>query len=548
MAKKVLFSTDARDKIKKGMDILARAVRVTIGPFGRNVALAKSYGGPTITNDGVSIAKEITLEDQFENMGVEILKEVASKTNDIAGDGTSTSIVLAHALIDKGMDHLGKGINAIALRAGIERATKEVEHGLDLAKRDVQTDEEIQQVATISAENKDIGKIIADTVKKVGKDGVVTVEESQTFGITSDIAEGMEFDKGFISPYMMTNPERLEAEYKNVPVIITDKKISAIKEILPLLEKLAQTGKKDVVIIADDVDGEALATLVLNKLRGTFNVLAIKAPGYGERKKELLEDIAVTLGGKVIASDLNMSFDKVEIAMLGVASKVVATKDKTVVVGKDTNKKEIEARVVMLKNHAEESTSKYEKEKIYERIAKLTGGVAVVYVGAATELEMKYLKLKIEDAVNATKAAIAEGIVAGGGVTLAKIAHKLKDRLPAKDTNDEMTGERLVYDALFEPLYQIVENVYGEKKQAQAIVKKVLAHTSTDAGFNALTKEEVKDMFVAGIIDPVKVTRSALKNATSIASTFLTTEAAVVDIPEPKTQTSDGRGGGMDMY
>ena len=440
MAKQVIFDQDLRAALKRGVDVVASAVKVTLGPKGRNVALDKSWGGPTITNDGVSIAKEITLADKFENMGASIVKEVATKTNDKAGDGTTTAVVLTQAIIHEGLKRTALGANAMMVRRGIEAAAKDAVEELKKMAREVKGKNDIRQVATISAESEELGKTIADIVEKVGKDGVVTVEESHSFGIEADFVEGMEFDKGYVSAYMVTNGERMEAEMKDAPILITDQKISTIKDILPLLEKVAQTGKKDLVIIADDVDGEALATFVVNKLRGAFNVLAVKAPGYGDRKKEMLADIAITVGGTVISEDLGIKLESAELNMLGRASRVVATKDSTVIVGGKGKKSDIEGRVAQLRTQAEGSDSKFDKEKLEERIAKLSGGVAVIRVGAATETEMKYLKDKIEDAVNATKAAIAEGIVPGGGAALAKVAAKLAKKIDAKAHDEHTVG------------------------------------------------------------------------------------------------------------
>jgi len=413
MAKKIIFNEEARKALKKGVDVVADAVKITIGPRGRNVVLDKGYGAPTITNDGVSIAKDISLADKFENMGAEIVKEVASKTNEIAGDGTSTSVILTQAMIEEGMKHVSQGVNAMGIKIGIEKAREAVVDALRQIAKPIKTKDEIRQVATISAESEEIGNIIVDTIQKVGKDGVVTVEESQSFGIECEVVEGMQFDKGYVSPYLVTNTERMEAEYKDVPLLITDKRISSIKDILPLLEKLAQSGKKDLVIVAEDVDGEALSTFIVNRLRGGFNVLAVKAPAFGDRKKEILKDIAVTVGATVVSEETGITFENADISMLGKASKVIATKDSTTIVGGKGKKADIQKRVAQLKAERNQSEAKYDVEKIDERIAKLSGGVAVIKVGAATETEMKYLKLKIEDAVNATKAAIAEGIVAG---------------------------------------------------------------------------------------------------------------------------------------
>ena len=417
MAKEVIFGEDVKKKLQKGVDTVADAVKVTLGPRGRNVVLDKGFGGPTITNDGVSIAKEITLKDKFENMGAEIIKEVANKTNELAGDGTTTATVLTQALVREGLKQTTMGLNSMAVRTGMEHASADVVEALRNMATKINSIDEIKQVATISAENAELGEKIAETIDKVGKDGVVTVEESQSFGIETELTEGMEFDKGYVSPYMVTNPERMESEYKNAQILITDKKISSVQEILPLLEKIAQTGKKELVIIADDVEGEALATFVVNKLKGGFSVLAIKAPGYGDRKKEILADIAITTGGQVISDDIGAKLEETEMSQLGKADRVVSTKENTVIVGGAGEKTAIEDRVKALKSQLENTTSKFDKEKYEERIAKLSGGVAVIRVGAATETEMKYLKLKIEDAVNATKAAIEEGIVPGGGTS-----------------------------------------------------------------------------------------------------------------------------------
>lgn len=542
----VLFGEDVRKQLKTGVDAVADAVRVTIGPRGRNVAFDKGFGGPTITNDGVSIAKEISLKDKFANMGAEIVKEVATKTNDAAGDGTTTAVVLTQAIIHEGMKRTALGANAMNVRHGIEAAVADTVAELKVMAKAVKGNEEIRQVASISAESEELGQVIADTIEKVGKDGVVTVEESQSFGIESEVVEGLEFDKGYVSPYMVTNSERMEAEYKDVPVLITDKKISTIKEILPLLERLAQTGRKDLVIIADDVDGEALATFVVNKLRGALNVLAVKAPGYGDRKKDMLADIAVTCGGQVISEELGLSLDKADVAHLGKAQRVVATKDSTVIIGGNGNKSDITARVESLKKQVENTDSKFDREKLEERIAKLAGGVAVIRVGAATETEMKYLKLKIEDAVNATKAAIEEGIVPGGGTALAKIANKLTANIEKKNDDAEFrAGYEILLKALLRPLYQIAYNA-GKEDGAMVVVNKVATDTS-NLGFNAKTGEYV-DMLKEGIIDPVKVTRSGVQNAASAAAILLTTEAAVAEEPEEKQAPAPDMGGMGGMY
>lgn len=545
MAKQIIFSEDARKALKRGIDQVADVVKVTIGPKGRNVVLDRGYGAPTITNDGVSIAKEIVLKDKFENMGAEIIKEVATKTNDIAGDGTTTSVVLTQAIIHEGMKHTNMGHSVLGIRAGIEAATRDVVEALKGMSKEIKTKDEIRQVAMISAESEDIGKIIADTIDKVGKDGVVTVEESQSFGVESEVVEGMEFDKGYISHYMITNTERMEAEYKDVPVLVTDKKISAIKDILPMLEKIAATGKKELVIIADDVDGEALTTFVINKLRGGFNILAVKAPGYGERKKEMLQDIAVVLGAQVVAEDVGLKLDLVELDVLGRATKIISKKDSTVIVGGKGKRTEIEERVFQIKKQKEATKSKFDGEKYDERIAKLVGGVAVIRVGAATETEMKYLKLKIEDAVNATKAAIAEGIVTGGGTALVKAAQKLRSGLAKVSAGKEKefsVGYDIILNACEMPLRQIAQN---SGKGDGSIVVEHVQNSKDNGGYDALKDEMVADMFAAGIIDPVKVTRTGLQNAASAAAILLTTEVAVTEEPK-EDKPMPPMGGGMD--
>ncbi len=548
MAKQIIFSEDARKALKRGIDQVADVVKVTIGPKGRNVVLDKGYGTPTITNDGVSIAKEIVLKDKFENMGAEIIKEVATKTNDIAGDGTTTSVVLTQAIISEGMKHTNMGLSVLGIRAGIEAGTRDVVEALKSMSKEIKTKEEIRQVAVISAESEEIGKIIADTIDKVGKDGVVTVEESQSFGVESEVVEGLEFDKGYISHYMVTNGERMEAEYKDVPVLVTDKKISAVKDVLPLLEKIAATGKKDLVIIAEDVDGEALTTFVINKLRGGFNILAIKAPGYGDRKKEQLADIAVVLGARVVSDDLGLRLDTVELDVLGRATKIVSKKDSTVIVGGKGKRTDIEERVFQIKKQKEATKSKFDIEKMDERIAKLVGGVAVIRVGAATETEMKYLKLKIEDAVNATKAAIAEGIVAGGGVALVKASSAVAKAMADKQkkssfTKEFLVGYEIILNACHMPLRQIAQN---SGKGDGSIVVEHVQQSKGNGGYDALKDEMVLDMFVAGIIDPVKVTRTGLQNASSASAILLTTEVLVTEEPKDDKPMPAGMGGGMD--
>ena len=543
MAKQILFSEDARKSIAKGIAQAARAVKGTLGPKGRNVIIEKSYGAPRITNDGVSIAKEISLKDRFENMGAEIVKEVASKTNDTAGDGTTTSVVLLEALVEEGLSRVMKGANAMAIRSGMEKAKTAALVELKKMAKPVSGKAEIKQVASISSESEVLGSIIAEAVEKVGSSGVVTVEESQGMELSYDIVEGMQIDKGYVSAYMVTNPERMEAEMKDALILLTDKKIGNVQEILPLLEKVVQSGKKELVIIADDIEGDALSTFIVNKLRGTFSVLAIKAPGYGDRKKDMLADIATVVGGTVISDEVGIKFENATLTMLGKANRVVATKDSTTIVGGKGKKQDIVARTTQLKAQAELTDSKFDKEKFEERIAKLAGGVAVISVGAATETEMKYLKDKIDDAVKATKASIEEGIIPGGGTALAKIAKKLAAHA-GKMTADETAGYDIVVHALETPLAQIAIN--AGKDDAAVIVSKVQGGKA-NAGYDAITDQVIDDMLAAGIVDPVKMSRMALENAVSAAALLLTTEAAIADIPEPKVPSGGGQGGGMGM-
>ncbi|HVY35819.1 MAG TPA: chaperonin GroEL [Candidatus Paceibacterota bacterium] len=546
MAKIIIHGAQAQQLLQKGLDAVANAVKITIGPRGKNVVYDKGYGAPMITNDGVSIAKEITLADKFENMGAEIAKEVASKTNDAAGDGTTTSVVLAQAIVDEGLKRTARGANGLVVRLGIEAASADVVKELRAMADPIKNKSEIKQVATISAESEEIGAIIADTIDTVGKDGVVTVEESQTFGVSKEVVEGLEFDKGYISHYMITNQERMEAIYANAPILVTDKKISAIKDILPLVEKLAQTGKKELVIIADDVDGEALATFVLNKLRGIFNVLAIKAPGFGDRKKADLADIATVVGATVISDDMGMTLETAELNVLGSARKVISTKEKTTIVDGKGKRGAIADRVAAIKSEHSKTTSKFDRENLEKRIARLSSGVAVIKVGAATETEMKYLKLKIEDAVNATKAAIEEGIVPGGGVALAKASEKVGKKMRTSDrykTSHEskkesefMAGYLALVDSLTAPLRQIAMNAgHDDASIIVEAVKKSSRGMGYDANAETLSGEVVLvDMIKQGIIDPVKVTRTALQNAASAAGILLTTDVAIADAPEPK--------------
>ena len=547
MSKQIIFNTDAREALKRGVDKLANAVRVTLGPKGRNVVLDKGFGSPTITNDGVTIAKEIELEDKAENMGAELVKEVATKTNDVAGDGTTTATLLAQAIVAEGLKNITAGSNPMAIKRGIERATKAVVarlHEISIPVS-VSRKEDIADVATISAKDSDIGNKIAEVIQKVGKDGVVTVEASQTFGISSEIVEGLQFDRGYVSPYMITNAERMEAVYENSYILITDRKISSINEILPLLEKLAQAGKKDLVVIADDVEGEALATLVVNKIRGAFSALAVKTPGYGDRKKEILEDIAVVTGGRVISEETGMKLDKVEINMLGEAAKIISTKENTIIVGGKGRKQEISKRLLQVKAQIENSDSEFDREKLEERLAKLSGGVAVIRVGAATEVEQKEKQHRIEDAVSATKAAIEEGIVPGGGVALIRTMDALDkiindlDSKKTEEARDERIGVGIVRSAILKPLWQIAENA----GVSGAVIVEEVKKMKGSMGYNA-AQGTYEDLIKAGVVDPTKVTRSALQNAASAAAMLLTTEVVVSEMPK-KESSSDMAGGGM---
>lgn len=542
MSKKIIYNETARKALKNGVDKVANAVKITLGPRGRNVVLDKSYGGPTITNDGVTIAKEISLFDKFENMGTEIVKEVAEKTNSVAGDGTTTSVVLMQAIVDEGMRKITMGENSMEIRRGIETAALDTVKELKNMSKEIKNDDEIKQVAIIAAESKGLGEIIANTIKKVGKDGVVTVEESQSVGMSYDVVDGLEFDKGYVSPYMITNAERMESEYKDVPILLVDKKISAVKDILPILEKLSTAGEKDLIIIADDVEGEALATFVVNKIRGNFNILAIKSPGYGDKKKLMLEDISIVVGAQVVSEDTGIKLENIEIEMLGRIKKIISTKDKTIIIGGAGKKADIEKRVQQLKKQIQTAKS-FEKEKLEERVAKLSGGVAVIHVGAATETEMKYLKLKIEDAVNATKAAIDEGIVVGGGVALIKVADKLKKKISTTEGEAFLSGYGILLKALESPLRQIVFNSGNEDGSA------VLQEIRKGKGYDAFKNEIISDMISAGIIDPVKVTRSCVQNAASAAAILLTTEVAIADEPEKnKHEHNHGGDTGMGEY
>lgn len=553
MAKDIKYSEKARQAVMVGINKAADAVKITLGPKGRNAILDKGYGAPTITNDGVTIAKEIELEDKFENIGAELIKEAASKTNDVAGDGTTTSAVLTQAIVREGLKYVAMGVNPIGIRHGIEKAGKEIIKELKANAKKVDSKEEIMQVATISAEDKKIGKIIAEIMEKVGKDGVITVEESQTFGLSSEVVEGMQFDKGYISPYMITNAEKMQAELEDPYILITDKKISSLNEILPILEKITQSGKKEVVIIAEEVEGEALATLVINKLRGTFNALAVKAPGFGDRRKETLSDIAVVTGGKVITEDVGVKLESATLDMLGRARKVITTKDNTTIVDGKGDKEDIEKRIAQIRKEIEASDSDFDKEKLKERLAKLSGGVAVLKVGAATESELTYKKHKVEDALAATKAAVEEGIVAGGGTALIKAGIVVNEKFEAgkikeetQDLADEFNaGFKILIKALEDPLRQIVQN--AGKEEGAVIANLIRNSELKNKGYNASTNKMVDDMIKEGIIDPVKVTRTALENAISVSAMLLTTEVAVTDLPEKKESSMHPMGGGMGM-
>lgn len=539
MAKQLKYTDDARKAMKDGVDKLANAVKVTLGPKGRYVVLDKKFGSPTVTNDGVTIAKEIELEDPFENMGAQLVKEVASKTNDIAGDGTTTATVLAQTMIGEGLRNITSGANANHIKVGIDKAVKAVIDEIKKVAKKVSSKEEIAQIASISASDKEIGDLIANAMDKVGKDGVITVEEGKSADTTLDVVEGMQFDRGYCSPYFVTDAERMEAVLEDPYIIITDKKISSMQEILPLLEKVVQTGK-GFIIIAEDIEGEALATLVVNKMRGTLKVIAVKAPGFGDRRKEMLQDIAILTGGTVISEEVGLKFDSATIEMLGQAKRVVVDKENTTIVSGCGNKEEIENRIAQIRKQIETTKSDYDKEKLQERLAKLVGGVAVINVGAATEAEMKAKKFKVEDAMNATRAGVEEGIVAGGGVALLK-AQSVLEGLKATDS-DEQTGINIVKKSLEGPIRQIIENAGIE---ASVIVDKIKNKKDASYGYNA-DNDEFVDMIKAGIVDPAKVTRTALQNAASIAGLVLTTEALVTDIPEKKDGPAmPPMGGGM---
>jgi len=529
-AKQLVFGEEARRKLRDGIDVLAEAVATTLGPKGRNVALDRKFGSPTITHDGVTVAKEIELEDPFENMGVQLLKEAATKTNDIAGDGTTTSTVLAHAMVTEGLKTLAAGSNPMMLKRGIEAASKKVAEAIRAQAIEISTKEEIANVATISAQDRPIGDLIAEVMDKVGKDGVITVEESKGLEFEQEYVEGMQFDRGYISPYFVTDSEHMEAVIENPYILIHDKKISAAQDLLPLLEKLVQVGNRELVLIAEDIDGEALATMVLNKIRGTLNVLAIKAPGFGDRRKAMLQDIAILTGATVISEETGRKLDSTEVADLGRAEKVVADKDNTTIIGGKGDAKGIKGRIEQIRVEIEKTTSDYDREKLQERLAKLSGGVAIIRVGAATETELKEKKHRVEDALSATRAAVEEGIVPGGGVALLNAMKELEGvKVEGDDAN---TGINIVRKALEVPMRRIAENagfdgsvIVENVRQEQAKAK------NTKVGFDILT-EKLEDMVKGGVIDPAKVTRGALENATSIAAMILTTEALITDVPE----------------
>ncbi|MBE6617744.1 MAG: chaperonin GroEL [Ruminococcaceae bacterium] len=539
MAKDILYGIDARNALIAGVDKLANTVKITLGPKGRNVVLDKKYGAPLITNDGVTIAKEIELENAAENMGAQLVREVATKTNDAAGDGTTTATLLAQAFIHEGMKNVTAGANPMVIRKGIQKAVDKAVASLVAASKTVNGKEDIARVGTISAGDEVIGTLIADAMEKVTSDGVITVEESKSAETYSEVVEGMQFDRGYLSPYMATDTDKMEAVLDDCLILITDKKISNVQDILPLLEQILQSGKK-LLIIAEDVEGEALTTLVLNKLRGTFTCVAVKAPGFGDRRKDMLRDIAILTGGEVICDELGLDLKETTIDQLGQARQVKVNKDNTIIVGGTGDTDEIKGRISQIKSAIETTTSDFDREKLQERLAKLAGGVAVIKVGAATETEMKEKKLRIEDALNATRAAVEEGIVPGGGTAYINVIEDVAALLPTVE-GDEKTGVQIVLKALEAPIRQIAENAGFE---GSVIVDKIRSSGKKGYGFNAYTEEYV-DMIEAGIVDPTKVTRSALQNAASVSSTVLTTEALVVNQPEPEPAAGAGMGGGM---
>ena len=542
MAKQIIYGEDARKALQAGIDKLANTVKITLGPKGCNVVLDKKYGAPLITNDGVTIAKEIELEDPFENMGAQLVKEVATKTNDAAGDGTTTATLLAQALVREGMKNVAAGANPMVVKKGIAKAVDAAVNAVIANSKSVEGSADIARVATISSGSEETGKLIADAMEKVSTDGVITIEESKTAETYSEVVEGMQFDRGYLSPYMATDTDKMEAVLDDPLIMITDKKISNIQDILPLLEQIVQSSRK-LLIIAEDIEGEALTTLILNKLRGVFNVVAVKAPGFGDRRKEMLQDIAVLTGGQVITSDVGIELKDATIDMLGHARQVVVKKETTTIVDGAGQKEDIQERVHQIRSQLETTTSEFDKEKLQERLAKLAGGVAVIKVGAATEIEMKEKKLRIEDALAATKAAVEEGIVAGGGTALINAMPAVKELMDAA-AGDEKTGMSIVYKALEEPVRQIAHN---SGLEGSVIIDKILSSGKVGYGFDAY-KEEYCDMLSAGIVDPTKVTRSALQNAASVAAMVLTTESLVADIKEPEPAAAPANGGMGGMY
>jgi len=537
--KLVMFNEEARKSLKEGVDKLSDALKVTLGPKGRNVVLDKGFGAPTITKDGVTVAKEIEFKDKQENIGAEMIKEVATKANDSAGDGTTTATILAQAMINEGLKLVSSGVNPLEIRQGIEKKIAEIVEEIKNISKSISTQEEIAQVASISANNKEIGGKIAEAMEKVGKNGVVTVEEGQSFGVEVEVVEGMQFDKGYISPHMVTDPDSMKSEYSDPYILITDKKISSVQEVLPVLEKISEAGKKDVVIIADEIEGEALATFVLNKLRGTFNVLGVKAPGFGDRRKAMLEDIAVLTGGKVISEEVGLKLENAQLEDLGQARKVASTKDETTIVEGKGEEDNIRKRVEQVKKEIENSDSDYDKEELQKRLAKLSGGVGVIKVGAATETEMKEKKDRIEDALNATRAAQEEGIVAGGGLSLAKSSSSFKGSQEKKSA-----GEEIVDQAILSPIKQIASNAGQDGSLVlYNLIQKNKEKPEQNIGYNAL-ENKYENLIEAGIIDPTKVVRTALENAASAAIMFLTVEAVVADDPEEKDNEGGGASGG----
>jgi chaperonin GroEL len=546
MAKQLLYGEDARKALQAGIDKLSNTVKITLGPKGRNVVLDKKYGAPLITNDGVTIAKEIELEDAFENMGAQLVKEVATKTNDTAGDGTTTATLLAQALVSEGMKNVAAGANPMVVKKGIQKAVDAAVEGLKAHAKPVASSSDIARIATVSSGDETVGALIADAMEKVTADGVITVEESKTAETSCDVVEGMQFDRGYISPYMVTDTDKMEAVIDDAYILITDKKISNIQEILPLLEQILQAGKK-LVIIAEDVEGEALATILVNKLRGTFTCICVKAPGFGDRRKEMLQDIAILTGGEVITSDLGLELKDTQVGQLGRAKQVKITKENTTIVTERTGSDEVKARVAQIRAQIETTTSDFDREKLQERLAKLSGGVAVIHVGAATEVEMKEKKLRIEDALAATKAAVEEGYVAGGGIALLNVIPAVKALLDTVDNADEKTGVQIVLKAIEAPIRQIAANAGME---GSVIIDAICRSGKEGYGFNFATEEYV-DMAEAGILDPTKVTRSALQNAASVAAMVLTTESLVTDKPDPAADAAaaaamaGAQGGGM---